>query len=136
MKFSKLPRERKGAGVGEGFEEQLNRRQPPQTTDGSKRRGRRVEELFSFFVERKMLPLIDEEFLLIIYTVVLPEKISLYTGQKKKNKKQKATKCFVVLHLKTASFADAPIPIPVSGVNRETGVDCALLVLLKYEPIL
>lgn len=101
MKFSKLPRERKGAGVGEGFEEQLNRRQPPQTTDGSKRRGRRVEELF-FFFERKMLPLIDEEFLLIIYTVVLPEKISLYTGQKKT--KQKATKCFVVLHLKTASF--------------------------------
>lgn len=30
---------------------------------------------------------------------------------------------------------DAPIPIPVSGVNPETGVDCALLVLLKYEPI-
>lgn len=80
-----------------------------------------------------MLPLIDEEFLLIIYTVVLPEKISLYTGQKKT--KQKATKCFVVLHLKTASFADAPIPIPVSGVNPETGVDCSTL-LLKYEPIL
>lgn len=91
MKFSKLPRERKGAGVGEGFEEQLNRRQPPQTTDGSKRRRRRVEELF--FFERKMLPLIDEEFLLIIYTVVLPEKISLYAGQKTK---QSATKCFVV----------------------------------------